>query len=57
MATVLVEDGNILEDNLQKNNLTQAWLLAELEAQGFDDIQTVMAAILDTKGKLYVSKG
>lgn len=56
MATVLIEDGNIVEDNLQKNKLTQAWLLTELQSQGVDNVQSVMAAILDTKGKLYISK-
>lgn len=56
MPIVLIEDGNVLEDNLQKNNLNQAWLISELENQGTKGLDNVMAAILDTKGRLYVSK-
>ena len=56
MPTVLIEDGNIIEDNLQRNNLSAAWLLVQLENQGVQDVNTVMAAILDTKGRLFVSK-
>lgn len=56
MPTVLVEDGNIIEDNLQRHNLSAAWLLVQLENQGVQDVNTVMAAILDTKGRLFVSK-
>ena len=55
MSSVLIEDGNIIEDNLSKNNLTTSWLLCELESQGINNPKSVVAAILDTKGKLYIS--
>lgn len=56
MPTVLIEDGNIVEDNLRDNHLTKEWLFQELRAQGIKDLDNVMAAILDTKGTLFVSK-
>lgn len=49
-------DGNVLQDNLKRDHLTEAWLLQELQAQGIDDPNEVFAAILDTKGTLFVSK-
>ncbi|NMB39511.1 MAG: DUF421 domain-containing protein [Firmicutes bacterium] len=56
MPTVLIEDGNVVEDNLKDNHLTVEWLLQELKAQGIADPSDVTAAILDTKGTLFVSK-
>lgn len=53
---VLVEDGNMLEDNLRSNKLTKEWLLTELSKQGVTDVKDVMAVLLDTKGRLYVSR-
>ena len=52
----VIEDGNIIEDNLEKNNLTKYWLKGELEKMGVEDESEVMAAILDTQGRLYISK-
>lgn len=51
---VLVEDGNILIDNLEKNSLTTDWLLGELEKHGAGDVSSLAAVILDTKGRLYI---
>lgn len=53
---MVLEDGNIIEDNLEKNNLDSRWLLSELKRQGVEDQDCVMAAMLDTKGKLFISK-
>ncbi|MFW5980542.1 MAG: YetF domain-containing protein [Halanaerobiaceae bacterium] len=53
---VVIEDGNILQDNLAENNLDTEWLEKELKKQGIHDENQVMAAILDTQGKLYVNK-
>ncbi|ADL12497.1 YetF domain-containing protein [Acetohalobium arabaticum] len=54
--TVVIEDGNILKDNLQENNLDVDWLKGELENQGVEDKDKVLAAMLDTQGRLYISK-
>ncbi len=56
MPTVLIEDGNIIEDNLQKNQLNKRWLLDQLQNLGIRSENEVFAAILDTQGHFYVSK-
>jgi len=56
MPTVLIEDGNIIEDNLHKNQLNKRWLLGQLQNLGFRSENEVFAAILDTQGHLFVSK-
>jgi len=56
MPTLLVEDGNILEDNLRENQLDKPWLVDQLQKQGIADPDSVLAAMLDTRGRLYVSK-
>lgn len=56
LPTALIEDGNILEDNLRENLLNKDWLLGQLRDQGVDDPGVVMAATLDTKGRLFISK-
>lgn len=55
MPTVLIEDGHIVEDNLKENLLDRAWLMEQLGNQGVHDPRDVMAAMLDTKGRLFVS--
>jgi len=56
MPTVLIEDSNIIEDNLQKNQLNKNWLLEQLQDLGIRSENEVFAALLDTQGRLYVSK-
>ncbi|MFW6238896.1 MAG: YetF domain-containing protein [Halanaerobiales bacterium] len=52
---MIIEDGNILEDNLRENNLDRDWLYGELKKQGIQDEEQVMAAMLDTGGRLFVN--
>lgn len=56
MPTVLIEDGNILQDNLRKNQLDETWLLGQLRQQGVNNPNDVLAVMLDTQGRLFVSK-
>ncbi len=56
LPTVLVEDGNILQDNLIENNLDEKWLKEQMNSQGIDNINQIQVAILDTLGELYISK-
>lgn len=53
----IVIDGNIMFDNLNATQLTEAWLFNELKAKGIDNIKEVFFAALDSSGGLYVSKG
>lgn len=52
----LVIDGVVIHQNLKQNNLTEEWLLGELQKQGITSLQEVSYASLDTEGKLYVDK-
>lgn len=56
MSTLLIEDGNTIEDNLRKSRVNMAWLLEHLNQQGISSPEDVFAAMLDTKGRLYVSR-
>lgn len=56
MPTVLIEDGNIIEDNLRKNNLDHTWLDHQLQQLNIHNPKDVFAAILDTQNRLYISK-
>jgi uncharacterized membrane protein YcaP (DUF421 family) len=50
----LVVDGEIIKQNLQQNNLDEAWLMRELAKKGAHDVQKVTLASLDSQGNLYV---
>lgn len=52
----IIEDGNILEDNLKENNLSIEWVRNELKKQGINNVNNVLVAILDTQGRLFISK-
>lgn len=52
----LVADGVIIKQNLKQNNLTEDWLLGELQKQGVQSLKDVLYAGLDTGGNLYVDK-
>lgn len=54
LPSVIISDGEILPDNLRKNNLDQSWLENKLREQGINDISRVFLASLATDGSLYV---
>ncbi|OCL26938.1 hypothetical protein U472_05475 [Orenia metallireducens] len=54
LATEIIKDGEVLEQNLEQNNLDFNWLYQELHAQGIANIQKVMLASLNTDGSLYI---
>lgn len=51
----LIMDGEIIEENLRRHNLTQDWLAKQLAARGIADISEVTYAAIDSKGQLFVS--
>lgn len=53
---MIIEDGNILQDNLRENSLDEEWLFNELKKQGINDQNSIIAAMLDTQGRLFISK-
>jgi uncharacterized membrane protein YcaP (DUF421 family) len=54
LSTVLIEDGNVLEDNLRRVELSKEWLYEQLRQQGLSGPHEAMLASLDTQGVLYV---
>ncbi|GKU79602.1 DUF421 domain-containing protein [Paenibacillus sp. L3-i20] len=54
--TVLIEGGNILENNLKKNNMTMDSLNQQLRQKEIFDIEEVEYALLEINGKLSVQK-
>lgn len=55
MMTLLINDGNVLEENLIKLNYDRKWLENELKKNGVSYIKEVYAASIDGNGKLYYS--
>lgn len=56
LSTVLIEDGNVLEDNLHRTKLGHWWLYDQLRQQGINSPRDVMLASLDTQGVLFVAR-
>ena len=56
LSSEMIVDGEIIYQNLQQNNLDEAWLILELERQGIGSPKEIMLASLDTRGNLYVDK-
>ncbi len=54
LATEIIKDGDVLDQNLKQNSLDISWLYKELYQQGIDDISKVMLASLNTDGSLYI---
>jgi len=56
VASELIVDGKLIQQNLQQNNLSKEWLITQLQKQGIKSIEEVSFASLDTSGNLYVDK-
>ena len=54
LATEIVKDGDVLEQNLRQNNLNFKWLYNELSRHGVEKIEDVFYAALNTDGTLYL---
>ena len=54
LPTVIVSDGKMVPQNMQKNNLGKGWLENKLREQGVNDISSVFLASLAPDGSLYV---
>lgn len=54
---VLVEDGDVIEENLRRQRLTREEIGAEARLEGISSIEDVRWAILETNGKIsFVTK-
>jgi uncharacterized membrane protein YcaP (DUF421 family) len=54
LATELILDGQLIRQNLSQVNLTEEWLMGELQRRGVADLSEVVLATLDTAGRLYI---
>ncbi len=54
LASVLISDGDILQENLTRNNLDLAWLNQQLSRQGITDKNKVFLAVLASDHSLYI---
>lgn len=51
----LIMDGEIIEENLKKQNLTHTWLEEQLAAHNIKSASRVMYGVIDSKGQLFIS--
>lgn len=54
LATEIIIEGKLIENNLKLNNLTKDWINGELKKRGIEDIKEVTFAALSTNGNLYI---
>src|SRR5699024_11823899 len=54
MSAILINDGELIQDNLKEKNLTEEWVFEQLQEQGYDTVKDVFYAEY-TKGEdLYI---
>jgi len=56
LASEIIKDGQVIEQNLKQNNLSLDWLFQELNRQKINKISDVFYANLNTDGTLYIDK-
>ncbi|MFZ3591641.1 YetF domain-containing protein [Bacillus sp. DJP31] len=56
LATEIIQDGIVIEQNLIQRKKDMDWLNQKLRANGIDDVQKVFYALILPNGKLYVDK-
>lgn len=54
LATELILDGKVIEQNLQHKGLNKEWINRKLKEKGIENVQEVAFAALATNGNLYV---
>lgn len=53
LPLVLIMDGQVMDSELQKSGLTEAWLRVELEKHGIKSPSEILIASLNTSGELF----
>ncbi|PPA69046.1 hypothetical protein C4B60_17165 [Jeotgalibacillus proteolyticus] len=54
LTTALVSDGKIIEQNLEKLNISKEWLVESLKASGVKSLSDVFYAGMQKDGTVYV---
>lgn len=52
----LIMDGEIIEENLQKQNYSRDWLDKQLAERNLSDVSQITYAAIDSKGNLFISE-
>lgn len=56
LATEIIQDGIVIEQNLKQRNKDTDWLYQQLKANGIDDIKKVFYALILPNDQLYIDK-
>ncbi len=56
IPTPIIVDGKVIKENLNALGFDEAWLMGELSKRGLNKISSVLLALLDTDGSLYISE-
>lgn len=56
VASELIVDGKLIQQNLEQNSLSLQWLMDQLKKQGINRLEEVSYASLDSSGNLYVDR-
>ncbi|MBM7602360.1 uncharacterized membrane protein YcaP (DUF421 family) [Metabacillus crassostreae] len=56
ISTTLISDGQVLNENLSKVNLSEQWLKSQLQSSGITSISDIFIAELQKDGSLYIDK-
>jgi uncharacterized membrane protein YcaP (DUF421 family) len=51
----IIMDGEVIEENLKKQNLSNEWLTKQLKVRNIKSASNVMYAVIDSKGQLFLS--
>ncbi|MFT9494917.1 MULTISPECIES: YetF domain-containing protein [Bacillota] len=55
LPSILINDGKIINKNLEKLGYSREWLAGELKKYGVIDMKNVYLATIDGSGKIYYS--
>lgn len=50
----LIKDGRVFHENLDRLNLSEAWLMAQLAKMNIENVNNVFYASLNTDGTMFV---
>lgn len=56
LPIVIINDGKLFEENLEKSEVNEEWLMSNLKNFNVEDISSVYIATIDSSKNLYVAK-
>lgn len=55
LPTDVIKDGTIVDKNLQKMDLDKEWVLKQVQAQGYNTVEEIFYAQMQSDGSLYLA--